>query len=350
MNPSFERGGRCTRAARRVTVGLSAVALLVTVAGCNSQSPSDADGGAVEIALLLSNNSGYTNVIAEGAKEFAAENGGNVQVFSADFDAAKQLAQCQDAVATGKFDMLLVDPVMGSAIASCVPAAEAAGIVVGSVGVPIGPQYSSTDIQVPGVAVQVTQPIDQDGAAAGQLIVDACADLNPCKVAYLLGEPSFVYSPERETAVREFLKDHPNVEIVATGTAGLSQPDIGYSAAKTVLLTNPDLNVIANDDDVSAVGIERALREADLIGTVQIVSGGGSQEGFDAIKSGSWYGTVLYLPKTATIETLKLMKQILDGQTPEKVSLTYADLSPTKSIVVDQETVNQLTPEWSQTS
>lgn len=348
--PELNRGVRQRRLMKQITAGLATVALFTLLTGCNRGDSSASGNGGMEIALLLSNSSGYTNVMADGAKQFAAENGGSVQTFSADFDAAKQLQQCQDAVATGKFDLLVVDPVIGSAIAPCVSAAKAAGITFGSVGVPIGPQYSSTDIQTPGVAVQVTQPIDQDGAAAGELIVGACGNLNPCKVAYLLGEPSFVYSPEREKAVRKYLADHPNVQIVATGTAGLGQPDLGYSAAKTVLLTNPDVNVIANDDDVSAVGIQRALAEASLTGKVQIVSGGGSKEGFDAVKSGSWYGTVLYLPRTATVETLKLMKQVLDGQKPEKVSLTYADLSPTKGIVVDQETINRLTPEWSQSS
>lgn len=349
MKPSVTRGTSRNRLAHRVTAGLAAL-VVVAVAGCNSGSSTDSEGDGLSVALLFSNLSSYSNAMIDGAEQFAAENNAELQIFSADFDAAKQLQQCQDAVAAGKYQLLLIDPVIGSAVTPCVPTADAAGLVIGSVGVPIGPEYSSTEIQIPGIDVQVTQPIDDDGAAAGQLIVDACADLNPCKVAYLLGEPSFVYSPEREAAVRDFLVDYPNVEIVATGVAGLGDPELGHTAAQNLLLTNPDVNVIANDDDPSATGIERALREAGRLDQIRMVAGGGSEEGFEAVRNGTWFGTVLYLPRSATYEALLLMKQIHDGETPEKVSLTYAELSPTQDIVVDPETVDQLTPEWSLTT
>jgi ribose transport system substrate-binding protein len=336
--------------------GMLASLLVVGLFGlsaCGSDSASSDGGGTASesdgmtFGLFTSGLTSYEAAIVTAAEEFVEEHGGSLETFNANFDPTTQAQQCQDAIATGKFTAFVFVPVSGAALVPCVEEADAAGVLVTSIDTPLGPSYTSTEIQLPGISAQVIQPITEDGAAAAELIVEACGDADPCQVGYLLGEPSFAYSSEREKTVREVLEDHPNIEIVATGTGGLSTPDVAYGATQDMIVANPDLNLIVTDDDIGATGVERALTEAGLVDQIQIIGGGGAKEGLQAVEDGRMFGTVYYMPATATKTAMDLLLQIHNGETPDNVNVFVTDLTPTGSIAVNADNVDQFTAESS---
>jgi ribose transport system substrate-binding protein len=334
----------------RWTTALAAAALTLTAcAGTQPPATGGQTADGYRFGVFFTGPSGYTGAIVDAAQAYAAERGATVQEFSANYDPTVQLQQCQDAVASGRFDGLLFNPVTSTTLAPCVSAAQAAGVAVASIDSPLGPDPDATAAQLPGITAQIVLPISDDGAAAADMVVQACAGKNPCRVAYLLGEPSITYSADRARAVQERLAASPTIQIVATGIAGFGQPDLGATATTNALTAHPDLDVIVNDDDTSATGIEKALADAGRLGQVQIISGGGSSEGFAAIKDGRWFGTVLYLPQSATRKAMELMLDVKAGTPAPSTDLLLADLSPTRALVVTKDTVGQLTAEWSAT-
>jgi ribose transport system substrate-binding protein len=346
---------RYLKARRRACVGVvAAMASALALAACGSDGGDDkasAGTGAsadepVRIAALLSALTGYEGAVARSVEETAKANNSTVKVFSADYDPAKQLQQCQDVIASGQYDGMIFYPLDGGTLVPCVKEAAEAGVGVVSIDTPIGPDFTSTELQVEGLTGQIIQPITNDAAAVVNMVVDACAEKDPCKVAAVVGEPAFSYSAKRIEYTKQGFEDHPNIELVAELKGGLGTPDTGRSAAQDILNKEPDVDVILNDDDTTMTGIEQAVKEAGLAGKIVLISGGGSKTGWQAVKEGRWYGTVSYLPKTGARKLTEMLIAHARGEKIADNNLALADIHPLGTIELTSENVDQFTPEW----
>ena len=118
---------RTRRAAGALGGALLLLAAIVPAASAQDEEP-------LKIAFLsyaVANT--YDEPIQKAIEGAAAAGGAEVQVFDANYDANLQATQLQDAVASGEFQGILVQPIQGAGLVAGVEAAIAAGIAVGNV-------------------------------------------------------------------------------------------------------------------------------------------------------------------------------------------------------------------------
>jgi ABC-type sugar transport system substrate-binding protein len=339
-------------------VPIALLALALFAVGCgesdNGGGSNGGDGGSatagasdreVKIALLQAGLFEYARVNLAGAEK-AAKAAGNasVELIPADFDPQRQLQQCRDAITSG-YDALLIFPVSNAGITPCIRDAQEANVPVASIDVPIGPDYTSTEIQVPGMTTQVIAPVLVDAKAAVDMATDACADKDPCNIVIAVGDPASSYSAEKMKAQKQLIEENPAMKVLGTPTAGYADPAKGYRSGRDILTAYPDVDVVIGDTDATVRGIERAVKEAGKLDQVALIGDGGSQYAADAIRDKRWFGSVLYMPFTMGEAAAKLVIDKARGKdVPELV--TVEELSPTKGMALTAEELDTFKPEY----
>lgn len=270
--------------------------------------------------LPLTQANPYIQATLRGIEKSAAENGGTVQqVFDGGFDAAKQFSQCQDAIASGKFDALIVIPV-DSSIAACMEDAIAKGIKVANTDFPVGPDPTSSEPQLEGQTATVLDPPDLRGQWIFELVQKGCEGADPCKFALLTGAFADPYSQAVIDVVRRKVKDTPGFELVAVKEGGYL-PDPSLKATQDILQGTPDLNVIATTSDPMTEGAEQAVEAAGKSDQVRLIGGGAAAASYTAIPDGRWVGTFLSLPEDeGAIATDLLIRAVRGEEISEGIS------------------------------
>jgi ribose transport system substrate-binding protein len=344
---------------RRVMVGSMVAAAVGLVAACGSSS----DGGQ-STSKSTSSSSANANkhvniahfvaiqanpveqVIIKSAKDTGAANNATVTTFDSNNDVQRELANCQDAIASKKYDAFILKAVSGPPLISCARQAMDAGIPVVVQGTALGPKQT-TEPQVPGIVGSAITLSTTNGVAISDLTNRACekTGAKPCKVIYLFGPVAFDYASITRKTFNDTVKaKYPNIKVVGEAAANFD-PDTGAQQARQLLQVHPNINVIVNDSDPVAVAVEKVV--ADLHKSKVIVVGaGGSKVGADAIKAGKQFGDTVILPATearaATLMAIKAARKQDVGDTTIDVT---KDLSPVGTIV-DGSNVDKYKPEW----
>lgn len=313
----------------RTTILTAGAALATTVAlsGCAEQ-PDSSSSGTQQIAFLQLAAAGYTNGLRDGVEAAGAEAGYDVTTFDATSDPQKQVTQCQDAVATGQYAGLVIEPVDGTTLAGCVATAEAAGVEVVAVESAIGPNPSSTEIQVDGVSAQVVLLPEDLARGSAQMTIEACAGIDPCEVAYSIADPAAQILVEQRDLTVEALEQATNITVVAEVTGGYDNPGQGRSVAQTTYQNYPDLSVIVGDDDVTMEGINQWVIDEGLQGQVRTVGNGATKVSTAAIRAGEQYGANILFPRSAAQRATELLIAVIEGDSEGPAELSWGDISP----------------------
>ncbi|MGV0908223.1 sugar ABC transporter substrate-binding protein [Martelella sp. FOR1707] len=266
--------------------------------------------------LAASSQNGFNQAIYDGIKE-AASGYDNVstQIFDGEFSATAQFSQVEDIVAGGKFDAIIITPNDTVGIATALEDAVKAGVKVGTTLFPVGPELTEMEPQVPGLTVTVASDPVVGATAQANAVVDYCADKDPCKVVVLIGQLVFPFDNVRNDTYKEILGEHDNIEIVATGEGNYSPQD-SMIAMQDILQANRDIDVVLSNADQHLMGAEVAIADAGLdITQIYTLGGGLNQIAVDAIKAGSWSGTLAQFPKSMGAAALDAMVETLNGET-----------------------------------
>lgn len=296
------------RSRSRRAAWLAGVVAVTAVCGCGGDSgdASGSDSGAetakkpVDIAFFGPVANGFTNVIADGVKGAAKAEGASVQVFDPGFDASREFAQIQDAIALGKFDAFVIYPLDSASLVPIASQAIDAGIKVVTVNSPLGQSVTDVEPQVPGQSATVMEDL-RNTTAKGyvDLTGEACEGIDPCKFAYVAGAPATTLEKVLIDSMKEQMKaEHPNVELVTVLDGKGYQQQAAYTATQDLLQAHPDIQVIGSSGDQMALGVELAVKQAKAADRVKIWGAGGSCLGIDALKKGQFFGTTLRVPET----------------------------------------------------
>jgi ribose transport system substrate-binding protein len=350
--------GRSKRA-RQACVAVGLAALIGTVAACGSSSSSSTSTSSgestgssttankpVRIAFLNESITSYTKPMMKGMDAQAAQMGAKVDKFSAENDPQKQLTQCQDAIASGKYQALVVYAVDNAAIVPCVKQAKAANIKVVGLDSPIGPDKASAALQTPELSGQVILPLSLDVNTTVKLVKQACAQTgaNPCKIVQTVAIPSYSYSAYKLKNEKP-LFEKAGFKVVATPVIGnFDDPNGMQNAINNVLTKTKDINVIVADDDSSVQGAVRMKKDGKLPKNVLIVGDGGSAPAVAAIKSGLEYGTVADAPMTEGKKGVEMAVLSVNGKPIPDNNLTEDEINP--NLLLTKANASQFTPEW----
>jgi ribose transport system substrate-binding protein len=335
---------------------LGAAFALTAVAACGGDDGGggggggDAGGGggqeSVNVAVFLASAANtYGQAQLEGAQKAAQELGAEVTSFDAAFDTNKQIAQIQDATASGNFQAFAVSANDGNAVVPELENAAAQDIKVTCMLAPCGPDLTSLEPQTDGVIAHTGTSFPNNGRAIAELVVQACEGKDPCEVAYIPGLlRTAPYEKARLDGFRSVIDENAHIEIVAI-QEGQYLADPALRVTQNILQANPGLDVIASSGDQMIVGAEEAVNDAGKQGEVVLVGNGASEIGVQAVKEGRWFGTAVYLPFSEGYEAAKIAIQAARGEEGLPTSVNTDELAE-PATVINKENADQFEPEW----
>ncbi|MTD57330.1 sugar ABC transporter substrate-binding protein [Amycolatopsis pithecellobii] len=307
-------------------VVIAAFASTIALAGCAPDSKTPKGNAAAEVSVAVLNCTAAPYCVAgnDAMESEAAKLGIKATMFDAVFDPAKTVSSCKDAIASGKYNAILVNSAIPSASVACATAAKAAGIPVLGMFGPIGTDTSTAAPTTPGVLSQVLVPLDtQIDTLINDIVIPACADRHPCEIGWLRTTNSL---PQGDAIIDEKLsaaiKTNPNMRIVGEIS---SETDTGaaVAATKTFLQKSPGLDLILSYATQGTSGAITALKAQGLVPgkDVLIATAGGSEEVMAAMRRGEIYGSTINLPATEMKIALGLTADAVHGkQIPTSVN------------------------------
>lgn len=273
------------------------VGLLAVSAAPAAAAPDGQGGGAHFRIAWLANDplNTYDNAILEGILEVTAKSHSTVQPFFAGFDPGTQLAQCQSALGSGLYDALIVMAASPTDIEPCVAAAHAAGVPVVATDLPIGPDPTTVEPQMPGEVAASFLPASYFGDAVASIVPSACAGLDPCNILYVAGLLSFPVDQYGLAAIEQAAAVNPSIHLVVQGEAYYDTVT-ARQVVDDALDAHPEINVVIASGDQMALGAEQAGQDRGVV--LRILGAGAGDSAIDAVREGRWFGTLNALPRT----------------------------------------------------
>lgn len=272
---------------------LAATALLAGL--MSSAAPVFAEDGKQVAYLSASSANTWLSASLVEMQKVAAANGITITEFDAQFDPAKQTAQMQDAIASGKYSGIVLVSISGPGAIPDVEAAIGAGIQVVFLNQVVGADLKTSDPQVEGVAASVLAAPFRSGQREGELTVKACEGIDACEVVFIYGIKGIPLDDALRAGFDETIASHANIKVVAEGEGKYLGPDGGIAAIQDILQVNDHFDVVVGADQ-SIQGAAIALADAGMAGKVKLIGLGGSKPALDGIKDGSWFGGVFGAP------------------------------------------------------
>jgi ribose transport system substrate-binding protein len=282
---------------RTATLLVGAVMAASIVGGSAALAQSPSAGEPLQLAYLsFAVANSYDAPMLAAAEAAAAAGNATVTVFDANNNPNDQARQLQDAVTSGQYDGIVVQPIYGAGLVTGVQDAISQGVAVANIDQILGADYTTADSQVDGLSANVVFVPSDMGTKIGQLVVAACKDAaaDPCTVGYIYSVKASGLDGALRTAFDEAIKAGTNISVVAEGES-FYQQSLGLKAAQDMLTAHPDLNVIVGADQ-AAIGALTAAQGAGVADTIRLVGYGGGQAGLDSVAAGTQFGTVMQLP------------------------------------------------------
>ncbi len=339
------RQSRSTALRRTATIGMVAAAALA-LAACTTPATGGDDGDErlqiAYISFAVANT--YDEPMLAEAQRIADENNAELTVFDGNLDPNLQVTLIQDAVASGQYDGMIVQPVYGPAIYDAVKGAIDAGITVVNIDQILGDDFTSGATQLEGLSANVVFVGSILGQKFGEQAVAACAskDLDPCNVAYLHDLKTSAVSIALWDAFSEVTAGTP-VTVVAEGET-FWNPAAAQTAVADILTANPNIDAIVTSDQ-GLQGASLAIEAAGKSMTDYLLVGyGGSVWGQQHVADGSVFSNVLMAPAT----TGRLgMEALIDAL---RNGNDHGDIDPFEGFpnngVITKDTASEFTGEW----
>ncbi len=350
MRPIPSRSRSLLRSTALAATAAAALALAAcssssTTTAASSSSSSSPAGKHLSIAYLsFAVENSYDAPMLAAAQAVAADNNATLKVFDANNNPQTQFSQLQDAINSGQYQGIIVQPIFGTGLTGLVKQAISKGIKVVNMDQILGPNLSTDKPQVAGLSANVAFVPTEIGTKLGNLVVQACKanNLSPCKVGYLYDVKASALDVAIHGAFAKAIAAGPSVKVVAQGQSFFS-PTTGLTAVQNMLQANPGLNLIVGSDQ----GIEggaQALVAAHKTGKVILVGYGASAAALQGVASGAWYGDVAQAPASeGRLAVLAMIKALRTGK-------SSGGIDPVAGLpdngVVTKANANQFTPEW----
>jgi ribose transport system substrate-binding protein len=325
----------------------------VLVIGTGTAAGKPAAKKQVRIALFVAIQSNpVEQSIINNAKAVAKADGAvKVDVFDSNNSVPKEIANCNDAIASGKYDAFALKAVAGPPLMNCAKSAMKAGIPVVAFGNALGPNPNTAARQIPGLSGSVIELARINGTSVAALTAAACKakNANPCNVIYTYGPLAFDWASITRKYFTQTLKaKYPNIKIIASGLNNFD-PNAARTLTKSLVQTHSNVDVIASDGDLGAIGVVAGLKDVGKVpGKDVLVTGGAiSNQGAGLIKSGAMFGSTCLMPATEARTAAKLTIQAARHEKIAKPDVEVcAASSPTGNAPITKANLSKFHPEW----
>ena len=207
-------------------------------------------------SVIGSNNPFFVG-LNKGMRDFAQDNNIDLQIISAEFDMAKQMADIEDFIMKG-MDVIIVEAIDSKAIKPGVDKIVSAGIPVVAV-----------DVTAEGeVAAEILSNNVEIGNLAGEYAVQNLP--NGGNVVIIAGGPTSS-SIDRVAGFKEVIAKYPNIKIVAEQASFNWATDEAMVITENALQANDRIDYVFCANDTMALGAHAAVvaanrKDAKVIG------------------------------------------------------------------------------------
>ena len=248
-----------------------------------------------EVAYLSASSANtWLSASVKAMEIVATENNIKITEFDAQFDPAKQTSQFQDAIASGRYDGIILVSINGPGAIPDIELAIEEGIEVVILNQVVGADLTTSDPQVDGVAASVMAAPFRSGKRYGELTVMACEGINPCEVVFIYGIKGIPLDDALRGGFDEVIAKHPSISVIAEGEGKYLGPDGGITATQDILQINSTFDVIVGADQ-SIQGAAIVLADEGIT-NVKLIGLGGSEPALEGIANGTWFGGVFGAP------------------------------------------------------
>lgn len=219
-------------------------------------------------ASLLTQQHPFYNELAKAMTAEAKAKSVSLEISIANQDLNKQLADIEDFIVKG-VDVIVMSPVDSKGARAAVMRAQAAGIKVITVDVPVEGATVASYIGTDNYA---------GGVKAGELMAEKLG--NKGNVA-IIDYPLVQSVVNRVNGFKEAIAKHPDMKIVSIQT-GITRAE-ALAVAQNMLQANPDITGIFGFGDDAALAAAVAVKSAGLTGKVKIIGFDGMPEALAAV-------------------------------------------------------------------
>ena len=274
---------------RRRVLGLALGAGVVATSAVSTAPLALASAKPISIAFFgFASNNSFTQAGWSGVEKAAKQFGATAHFFNGNFDGATQDDQVESATSEHKYNVFVIEAYDSVSMAAYAKRAAQEGNAVVAEYAPIGPSFSTVAPQVPGILSVVDVPT-HNGKILGQMGVAACKSLNPCQVAFLVGNPTSPLDVARTNEAYSVLNADKKIQLVAKPVAGYTQSN-GSTVTEQLLAAHPNVNVIIGSSQ-AIEGAQKVVQAKGLLKKIALVGNGGSFQAVAAVEAGQWYGT-----------------------------------------------------------
>ncbi len=286
----------------------------------------------------------YDAPMLAAAQAAAAAGNAKLTVFDANNSPQTQFSQFQNVISSGKYDGVIVQPILGTGLTSLVTQAIAKGIKVVNIDQILGADYTTDAPQVAGLSANVTFIPSKIGTQMGQLTIQACKskNLNPCNVGYMYDIKASTLDVAIHKAYADAVAADSSIKLVAEGEDFFT-PATGLKAAENMLQAQPHLSLIVASDQ-GLEGTTQALAATGKTGKILMVGFGASTAGVSYVKNGSVFADVAQAPASeGKLGVEALVAAIRTGKVSGAID-PVAQLPD--SGIVTSSNASQFSPEW----
>jgi ABC-type sugar transport system substrate-binding protein len=300
---------------RAVSLVILAVVVVSLLAGVFSLTTAQAQGGAwplvnakkAKIGYSIQLGHPYSTAMVDLLKKEGALYGFTIDVFDMKGDIPTQIAQVEDMIAK-KYDVIILAPYDAAALVPAVKKASDAGIPVINSQNPLndeGMKYVQTYIGSSGVL---------EGKAAGALICKFFGgkDGNWVEVE---GAPGHPLVPQRGGEAEKWVAQNcPNAKLLAKDTGQWDRAKTRTVMENFLTAYPGKINLVYCHDGNMCFGAVDAIKEAGLTDKIKAIGINGNKDEYDAIKAGTFYGTVLNSADFIAVNDIQRARDILESR------------------------------------
>lgn len=257
--------------------------------------------GNMKIGVSLSTlNNPFFVSIREGIEEGAGDDAETV-ISDAQNDSSTQSNQVEDLITQG-VDLIIINPVDSTAIASSVEKANEANIPV----ICVDRGTDSGEI----VSFIASNNVE-GGKLAGEYILEKVGE--NAEVVQLEGIPGASSTRERGEGFKEATDG--KIDLVASQTANFDRAE-GLTVMENLLQAHPDVKAVFCQNDEMALGASEAIKTSGK--DIVVVGFDGNEDAISAVEDGSLSATVAQKPKEMGKLAIETAIKYLKGEQVEE--------------------------------
>jgi ribose transport system substrate-binding protein len=251
------------------------------------------------------NTAPFCAPLNEQALATAAENNVELTIVDGEGDAAVQLDQIKNAINQG-YDGILYFPADAEGSIAIIKTLNESGV-----------PYAVIDSMVDeSVRDTITVFAGPNNVEMGEVAGETCAELldGKGKVVCLMGAAGTDPATNRQIGFENIMEQYPDIEIIAKQNVDNWDPAVAMTIMQDYLTRFDEIDFIYTHDDGIFQGVQQALSQAGLTGTIPAVSTGANNVGCAAIDAGELYGSVLHSAKEEGQLGMEAVIDVMDGK------------------------------------